>query len=93
MLIKEGDRRKEFEQTWEWRDPDMNMRGHWKSVVEHNKGNLVMIFPPSGDVTSWYVDVCDEERYELCGESVEERAFCIGVGFVQQYRGPLDKIL
>lgn len=82
MLIKTGERREEFGCLWEWRDPDQNMRGHWKSV----EGNLVLIFPPSDDTTAWYVDVCDEELYEIKGSDVEQRAFASGRGFVHQDR-------
>lgn len=90
MHIKTGPQREEYGQMWEWREPDINMRGHWKSIISLATGshNLVMIFPPSGDVTSWYVDVCDEEWHELCGEDAEGRAFAIGSGFTRQVRGP-----
>ena len=71
-----GEDRTEFGHEWKWQ------KHHWIS----SEGNLVRIFPPSDSITSWFVIVCDEERYEIAGEDAEQRAFAVGEVFTRQDR-------
>jgi hypothetical protein len=80
--LKTETRKEAYGHTWEWREANSMMRAHWKST----KGNLVLVFPPSENVSAWFVNVCDDECYDLIGDDVEARTFAIAVGFTEQDR-------
>ena len=80
--LKTETQKEAYGHTWEWRGSNPTMRRHWKST----SGNLVLIFPPTETISSWYVNVCDDECYELTGKDVEDRAFCVAETYTRQSR-------
>ena len=82
MLLKKCGELKKFGHRWEGREANVLMRSHYRSTT----GNLVLVFPPSAGITSWYVLVCDDELYEVTGEDAMANAFMTAEAYTRQKR-------
>lgn len=62
-------------------NPTDGVPPHWIS----EGGRAVQVIPPYPGQTSWHVNALETEGLmELRGELVEQRAFSVAVGYVQQ---------